>query len=56
MSNSLHVGLYLVEIVADCANAQNRVQDCPKPIPLIESIGEVNRRGFRQAIQRWLVG
>ncbi|HKO05468.1 MAG TPA: succinate dehydrogenase iron-sulfur subunit [Candidatus Acidoferrales bacterium] len=42
--------------VADCANAQNCVQVCPKQIPLTESIAEVNRQAIRQAILGWLVG
>jgi succinate dehydrogenase / fumarate reductase, iron-sulfur subunit len=42
--------------VADCANAQNCVEVCPKQIPLTESIAEVNRHAIRQAILGWLVG
>ncbi len=42
--------------VADCANAQNCVEVCPKEIPLTESIAEVNRQAIRQAILGWLVG
>jgi succinate dehydrogenase / fumarate reductase, iron-sulfur subunit len=42
--------------VADCANAQNCVEVCPKQIPLTESIAEVNRQAIRQAILGWLVG
>jgi succinate dehydrogenase / fumarate reductase iron-sulfur subunit len=42
--------------VADCANAQNCVQICPKGIPLTESIAEVNRQAIKQAIFGWLMG
>lgn len=42
--------------VADCANAQNCVEVCPKQIPLTESIAEVNRQAIRQAILGWLIG
>jgi succinate dehydrogenase / fumarate reductase iron-sulfur subunit len=42
--------------VADCANAQNCVQICPKDIPLTESIADVNRQAIKQAIFGWLMG
>ena len=42
--------------VADCANAQNCVQICPKDIPLTEYIAEVNRQAIKQAIFGWLMG
>jgi succinate dehydrogenase / fumarate reductase iron-sulfur subunit len=42
--------------VADCANAQNCVEVCPKEIPLTESIAEVNRQAIRQALLGWLFG
>ncbi|MBI3670965.1 MAG: succinate dehydrogenase iron-sulfur subunit [Acidobacteria bacterium] len=42
--------------VADCANAQNCVQICPKQIPLTESIAEVNRQSIKQALLGWLFG
>ena len=42
--------------VADCANAQNCVQVCPKQIPLTESIAELNRQAIRQALLGWLIG
>jgi succinate dehydrogenase / fumarate reductase, iron-sulfur subunit len=42
--------------VHDCANAQNCVKACPKDIPLTESIAEVNRHAWKQAILGWLVG
>jgi len=42
--------------VADCANAQNCVEVCPKLIPLTESIAEVNRQAIRQALLGWLFG
>jgi succinate dehydrogenase / fumarate reductase iron-sulfur subunit len=42
--------------VADCANAQNCVKACPKDIPLTESIAEVNRQAWKQALLGWLIG
>ena len=42
--------------VADCANAQNCIQVCPKEIPLTESIAEVNRAAIKQALFGWLFG
>jgi succinate dehydrogenase / fumarate reductase iron-sulfur subunit len=42
--------------VADCANAQNCVNTCPKAIPLTESIAEVNREAIRRAISGLLFG
>ncbi|MBZ5702186.1 MAG: succinate dehydrogenase iron-sulfur subunit [Acidobacteriia bacterium] len=42
--------------IADCANAQNCVQACPKGIPLTESIAEVNRQVWKQALFGWLLG
>ncbi|MCL6480697.1 MAG: succinate dehydrogenase iron-sulfur subunit [Firmicutes bacterium] len=42
--------------IHDCANAQNCVKACPKGIPLVESISEVNRDAIRQAIFGWLFG
>ncbi len=42
--------------VADCANAQNCVEICPKDIPLTESIAEVNRQAIKQALVGWLMG
>lgn len=30
--------------IAECGNAQNCVQACPKSIPLVDAIGEVNRQ------------
>ncbi len=42
--------------VADCANAQNCVEICPKDIPLTESIAEVNRQAIKQALLGWLFG
>lgn len=35
--------------VADCGNAQNCVQVCPKQIPLTESIAVIGRQATRQA-------
>src|SRR6201993_284074 len=42
--------------VQDCANAQNCVQACPKNIPLTESIADVNRQAWKQAMLGWLLG
>ena len=42
--------------VQDCANAQNCVAACPKDIPLTESIAEVNRQAWKQALLGWLIG
>jgi succinate dehydrogenase / fumarate reductase, iron-sulfur subunit len=42
--------------IADCANAQNCVKACPKNIPLTESIAEVNRQAWKQALRGWLMG
>jgi succinate dehydrogenase / fumarate reductase, iron-sulfur subunit len=42
--------------VQDCANAQNCVAACPKNIPLTESIAEVNRQAWKQAMLGWLLG
>lgn len=42
--------------VQDCANAQNCVKACPKGIPLVESISEVNREAIKQAVFGWLSG
>jgi succinate dehydrogenase / fumarate reductase iron-sulfur subunit len=42
--------------VHDCANAQNCVKACPKEIPLTESIAEVNRQAWKQAMLGWLIG
>jgi succinate dehydrogenase iron-sulfur subunit len=42
--------------VHECANAQNCVKACPKQIPLTESIAEVNRQAWKQALLGWLLG
>lgn len=42
--------------IADCANAQNCVEACPKGIPLTESIAEVNRQAWKHALLGWLWG
>src|SRR6058998_213171 len=42
--------------IQECANAQNCVHACPKGIPLTESIAEVNRDAWKQALLGWLVG
>jgi succinate dehydrogenase / fumarate reductase iron-sulfur subunit len=41
--------------IEDCANAQNCVKICPKEIPLTESLAEVNRAAWKQALLGWLV-
>src|SRR5690606_16528714 len=40
--------------VADCGNAQNCVEACPKHIPLTESISDVGRQTTRRAVKKWL--
>jgi succinate dehydrogenase / fumarate reductase iron-sulfur subunit len=42
--------------IADCANAQNCVEACPKGIPLTESIAQVNRDAWKHALLGWLWG
>src|SRR5262250_697711 len=42
--------------IQDCANAQNCVKACPKEIPLTESLAEVNRDAWKQALLGWLIG
>lgn len=42
--------------IQECANAQNCVKACPKNIPLTESIAEVNRDVWKEALLGWLVG
>jgi succinate dehydrogenase / fumarate reductase iron-sulfur subunit len=42
--------------IEDCANAQNCVKACPKGIPLTESLAEINRDVWKQALLGWLVG
>jgi succinate dehydrogenase / fumarate reductase iron-sulfur subunit len=42
--------------IEDCANAQNCVKACPKEIPLTESLAEINREAWKQALFGWLVG
>jgi succinate dehydrogenase / fumarate reductase iron-sulfur subunit len=42
--------------IQECANAQNCVHACPKNIPLTESIAEMNREVWKQALLGWLVG
>ena len=39
--------------VADCGNAQNCVEACPKNIPLTESIAEVGRQATVRALRKW---
>jgi succinate dehydrogenase / fumarate reductase iron-sulfur subunit len=40
--------------VADCANAQNCVEICPKEIPLLDSLAEVNRAAVVQFVKNWM--
>lgn len=40
--------------IADCGNAQNCVEACPKHIPLTESIAEVGRKVTGRALKKWL--
>jgi succinate dehydrogenase / fumarate reductase, iron-sulfur subunit len=42
--------------IEDCANAQNCVKACPKEIPLTESLAEINRQAWKQALFGWLAG
>src|SRR5215471_20871003 len=42
--------------IEDCANAQNCVKACPKEIPLTESLAEINRQAWKQALLGWLIG
>jgi succinate dehydrogenase / fumarate reductase iron-sulfur subunit len=42
--------------IEDCANSQNCVKACPKDIPLTESLAEVNREAWKQALLGWLIG
>ncbi len=42
--------------IEDCANAQNCVKACPKEIPLTESLAEINRQAWKQALLGWLAG
>ena len=42
--------------IQDCANAQNCVKACPKEIPLTESLAEINRQAWKQALLGWLIG
>jgi succinate dehydrogenase / fumarate reductase, iron-sulfur subunit len=42
--------------IQECANAQNCVKACPKGIPLTESIAEMNREAWKQALLGWLLG
>ncbi len=39
--------------IEDCSNAQNCVKACPEGIPLTESLAEVNREVWKQALFGW---
>jgi len=41
--------------IADCGNAQNCVQVCPKEIPLTQSISEMGRETVFYAVRRFLL-
>jgi succinate dehydrogenase / fumarate reductase iron-sulfur subunit len=40
--------------IADCGNAQNCVEACPKHIPLTESIADIGRQVTGRALKKWL--
>ena len=40
--------------IADCGNAQNCVDACPKDIPLTESIADVGRQASVRLFRKWL--
>jgi succinate dehydrogenase / fumarate reductase iron-sulfur subunit len=40
--------------IADCGNAQNCVQACPKKIPLTESIADVGRQATTRVLKKWV--
>ncbi len=40
--------------IADCGNAQNCVEACPKSIPLTESIAKVGRATTVRSLKKWL--
>jgi len=40
--------------IADCGNAQNCVEACPKGIPLTTAIAELNRDTTIHGFRRWL--
>ena len=40
--------------IAECGNAQNCVEACPKKIPLADAIGEVNRQMSRHLVKKLL--
>lgn len=42
--------------IADCGNAQNCVEACPKTIPLTESIAYVGRKATVRAVKKWIGG
>ena len=42
--------------IQECGNAQNCVKACPKEIPLTESLAEVNRQVWKDALLGWLIG
>jgi succinate dehydrogenase / fumarate reductase iron-sulfur subunit len=40
--------------IADCGNAQNCVEACPKKIPLTESIADIGRETSVHAVKKWV--
>jgi succinate dehydrogenase / fumarate reductase iron-sulfur subunit len=40
--------------IADCGNAQNCVEACPKKIPLTESIADVGRQATGRLLKKWV--
>ncbi|MBN2172443.1 MAG: succinate dehydrogenase iron-sulfur subunit [Candidatus Krumholzibacteriota bacterium] len=42
--------------IAECGNAQNCVEACPKDISLVDAIGEVNRQMARHTLKKILAG
>jgi succinate dehydrogenase iron-sulfur subunit len=42
--------------IADCDNAQNCVEVCPKGIPLTESLSAINGQVIRHAVKSWFRG
>jgi succinate dehydrogenase / fumarate reductase, iron-sulfur subunit len=42
--------------IQDCTNAQNCVKASPRDIPSTESLAEMNRTAWKQALVGWLIG
>lgn len=41
--------------IANCGKSQNCVEVCPKEIPLIDSLAEVNRQAVRRMVSGWML-